>query len=446
MHEIEKKIIQNYKNNYPTSEEKHNTLKRYMPNGHVANVMAFKPYPLHICKGQGPYVYTHEGNRLLDFLNGYSVLIHGHTDPAITAALSSVTKNGIMFSSPTDSHYAYCRAIVDRVPGIEKVRICNSGTEATLFALRTARAFTQKPKILKIFGGYHGTHDCVGISPSVINTMAEGIPQKMVQDILEVEFNDFPTMERIINLHKDELAAVIVEPFIGGGGTITPKDGYLQFIRELTNRNNILLIFDEIVSFRMNYHGAQGYYGVIPDITTLGKVVGGGFPIGLFGGRADIMNIYDTEYNNHPIHHGGTFFGYEAAMVAGYTALEKLSQDKINYINELCNYFATEIQRIANTNKVHMQINKAGSILTLHYTTESVDNCSKAMKANKDVARLIHLALLNEGIFTAPYGKYYILSTVMTKEIIDEFVKKFDKVLSYISPYIAENFPDLIKS
>ena len=443
--EIEKELKDEYSRKFPLSKEKHDKLSKLMPSGHVANVMFFRPYPLYIQRGEGPYVFTYEGERLIDFFNGYSVLIHGHADKDVAKALDDVAKRGYLFCAPTDAHIKFSQTIIDRVPCFERARVCNSGTESTLFALRTARVFKKKPTILKILGGYHGSHDCVAASTTMKNPMDEGVPSGMIENMLEVEFNDVAALEAMVKKHKNHLAAVIIEPFMGSAGTIAPQPGYLEAVRKITKQNDVLLIFDEIVSFRTSKGGAQEFFKVIPDIAVLGKFVGGGFPIGVFGGRSDIMAVYDQEHGVHPIHHGGTFFGSEPAMVAGVCTLNKLGQPQIDYINRLGSLMEQELVKVINKNGLHIKVNRVGSIMTLHYTDVPVINFTTSGTSKKDIAKLIHLALLTKGIYTAPFGRYFILSTCMTEAMIMEFVGKYDEVIAYLKPYIAEKYPHLIK-
>lgn len=416
----------------------------FMPSGHPANINAFEPYPLYIQKGKGPYVYTHEGHELIDVVNGYSTFIHGHNQEEILDIIMPELKKGFFFCSPTEAQLEFSRLLIERVPYLDKIRVTNSGTEATMHALRTARAYTNRSKIVKFFGSYHGSHDCVLASP-LKNPLSEGLPLHTVDDVLEVEYNDFEQVQRMFEQQGNEIAALIVEPCIGGGGSISPKPGFLQHLRDLCTRYGSILIFDEIVTFRLHEGGAQSYYGVKADLVTYGKIIGAGFPIGVFGGKAELMNIYDYKSRTPLLPHGGTFFGYQAAMLAGIYALKHLPQKTIESLNNLGDYFSKKLQEVVDRKKLHVEINLMGSILTMHYTPSKVTNFSEALTSNKELAKVIHLAFLNKGIFTAVQGKYYILSTCMDKKMIDQIVNTYEEILNDIYPYIQKNHSLLIK-
>ncbi|WP_457553629.1 aspartate aminotransferase family protein, partial [Desulfobacula sp.] len=272
--QIEKKIADAYLEKFPLSRKRHEQLINYIPGGATRSLSYFKPYPIHIDYGQGAYVYTHEGHKLLDVTNAYGAIVHGHGDPDIVKAVQEGIVKGSQYSTPTDGQYRLAMLLCERIPGFDRVRFVNSGTEATLFALRTARAYTGKDKILKMIGGFHGTHDCVAASTKK-NVITAGIPKGMTEDMLEVPFNDFDALEKAVKENASKLAAVIMEPFLGAGGIVLPEPKYLEHVRKVTSENNVLLIFDEIFSYRVNTGGCQALWGVTPDLTTVGKVVGG---------------------------------------------------------------------------------------------------------------------------------------------------------------------------
>lgn len=440
--DVEKKIISDYKEKYPLSEKYHQEFLKYMPGGNTKSLSYFLPWPLHITHGKGAYVYTHEGHKLLDVTNSYGALIHGHADPDVTDVVKAGVERGTQFAAPTDAQYELSRMLCKRVASIDKIRYCNSGTEATLFALRTARAYTRRNKILKMSGGYHGTHDCVAASAQK-NAVILGIPPGMTEDMIEVPFNNFELLEKAIAMNKTEIAAVIMEPFMGAGGIITPIDGYLQFIRELTEKNNILLIFDEIFSFRIDEGGAQAFYNVEPDLTALGKIVGGGFPIGAFGGKNEIMDIYCPLKTEKPLYHSGTFNGYQTAMQAGFAALKKYGAKKVEKLNTQGHMLFEMISESIKKHGLNIQVNREGSVLNLHFVNETVSDYETALKSEEKLLSLLHLSLLNKGIYATPRG-LYILSTPMTDENIRFLAQAVDVSLSELLPLIKEKFFHLL--
>jgi len=440
--QIEKKIADAYTEKFPVSRERHEKLINYIPGGATRSLSYFKPYPIHIDYGQGAYVYTHEGHKLFDVTNAYGAIVHGHGDPDIVKAVQEGIAKGSQYSTPTTGQYRLAKLLCERIPGFDRVRFVNSGTEATLFALRTARAYTGKDKILKMIGGFHGTHDCVAASTKK-NVITAGIPKGMTEDMLEVPFNDFDALEKAVKQNASELAAVIMEPFLGAGGVVLPKPGYLEHVRKVTSDNNVLLIFDEIFSYRVNTGGCQKLYGVVPDLTTVGKVVGGGLPIGVFGGKEDIMNIYCHEKTDKPLYHSGTFNGYETVMQAGYAALLKYDEDAVAYVNSLGDQFQKGLLESFKSNGLNIQSNQIGSLLNLHFVNEPVTTAEQVLESVEQLHTLMHLSLLTKGVFTIPRG-LFILSTVMTSQEIDHLVDKIDETLKELLPLIEEKYNHLI--
>jgi glutamate-1-semialdehyde 2,1-aminomutase len=440
--QIEKKIADAYMEKFPVSRKHHEQLINYIPGGATRSLSYFKPYPIHIDYGQGAYVYTHEGHKLFDVTNAYGAIVHGHGDPDVVDAVQRGISKGSQYSTPTQGQYKLAKLLCERIPGFDRVRFVNSGTEATLFALRTARAFTGKDKILKMTGGFHGTHDCVAASTKK-NVITAGIPKGMTQDVLEVPFNDFDALERAVKENAAELAVVIMEPFLGAGGVVLPEPGYLEHARKVTSDNKVLLFFDEIFSYRVNTGGCQKLYGVTPDLTTVGKVVGGGLPIGVFGGKAEIMNIFCHENTEKPLYHSGTFNGYETVMQAGYAALSKYDEAAVAGINKLGDQMQQGLLDSFKSNGLNIQSNQIGSLLNLHFVNQKITRAEQVQESVEELHGLMHLALLNRGVFTIPRG-LFILSTVMSESEIDGLVDKIDDTLKELLPLIEEKYNHLL--
>lgn len=440
--QIEKKIADVYREKFPESKKRHEKLINYIPGGATRSLSYFKPFPIHIDYGQGAYVYTHEGHKLLDVTNAYGAIVHGHGDPDVVKAVQEGIVRGSQFSTPTDGQYKLAKLLCDRVPGFDKVRFLNSGTESTMFAMRTARAYTGKDKILKMTGGFHGTHDCVAASTKK-NVITAGIPKGMTEDMLEVPFNDFDALEKAVRENASELAAVIMEPFLGAGGVVLPKEGYLAHARKVTQENDVLLIFDEIFSFRVNTGGCQKLFGITPDLTTVGKVVGGGLPIGVFGGKEKLMNIFCHENTKTPLYHSGTFNGYETLMQAGYAALSKYDEKAVAYINALGDRFQKRLLDAFRANGLRIQSNQIGSLLNLHFYNAPITRAKQVMESVEHLHTLMHLSLLNKDVFTIPRG-LFILSTAMTENEIDQLAAKIDETLKELLPLIEEKYNHLL--
>jgi len=374
--------------------------------------------------------------------NAYGALVHGHGDPDVVKAVQEGIEKGSQYSTPTDGQYNLAKLLCERVPGFDRVRFLNSGTEATLFAMRTARAFTGRDKILKMTGGFHGTHDCVAASTKK-NVITAGIPAGMTQDMIEVPFNDGDALEKVVQENASELAAVIMEPFLGAGGIVLPEEGYLQRARKITQAHDVLLIFDEIFSFRVDTGGCQKLFNVVPDITTVGKVVGGGLPIGIFGGKKEIMNIFCHENTKTPLYHSGTFNGYETVMQAGFAALSKFDDAAVSAINQLGNQFQAGLLKSFKANGLNIQSNQIGSLLNLHFYNQPINRAEQVLESEEELHTLLHLSLLNKGVFTIPRG-LFILSTVMTRDEIDWVVDKIDQTLKELLPLIEEKYNHLL--
>ena len=291
-------------------------------------------------------------------------------------------------------------------------------------------------------GGFHGTHDSVAASTKK-NVITAGIPAGMTQDMLEVPFNDGDALERAVQENASDLAAVIMEPFLGAGGIVLPEEGYLQRARKITQVHDVLLIFDEIFSFRVDTGGCQKLFHVVPDITTVGKVVGGGLPIGIFGGKKEIMNIFCHENTKTPLYHSGTFNGYETVMQAGFAALSKFDDTAVAAINQLGDRFQAGLLASFKKNGLNIQSNQIGSLLNLHFYNQPITRAEQVLESEEDLHTLLHLSLLNKGVFTIPRG-LFILSTVMTQAEIDWVVDKIDQTLKELLPLIEEKYNHLL--
>ncbi|MBT4523006.1 MAG: aspartate aminotransferase family protein [Halieaceae bacterium] len=440
--DIEKQIVDLYRERFPISKQHHDKILQFIPGGATRSLSYFKPYPIHIDYGQGAYVFTPEGHKLFDVTNAYGALVHGHGDPAIVGAVQAGIAKGSQYSAPTLGQYELAKLLCDRVPGLEKLRFLNSGTEATLFALRTARAYTGKDKIIKMSGGFHGTHDCVAASTQK-GVVTAGIPAGMTADIIEVPFNDFDAIENAVSENASHLAAVIMEPFLGAGGIVLPAEGYLEHVRAVTAAQGVLLIFDEIFSLRVNTGGCQKLFGVTPDLTTVGKLVGGGLPIGVLGGKTEIMNIFCHESTSEPLYHSGTFNGYETVMQAGIAAVKKYDEDAVSHVNQLGESLQRGIMESASNNGLNIQCNQIGSLLNIHFVNEPVTSVDQVAKSVTQLHDLLHLSLLNKGIFSIPRG-LLILTTVMTGEEIDFLIAKIDETFTELMPLVRDQYAHLL--
>ncbi len=435
MKELYLKQIEEYKRRTPNSRKIHSVARKYLPGGDTRSIAFFKPYLLFIEKGEGCRIYDVDNNAYIDFLNNYTSLIHGHSHPKIIEATIKQMEKLWACPAGMEPQYKLGEIICSRFRSVDRVRFCNSGTEATMFALRAAIAHTGKEKILKMEGGYHGTcptfevsvHPDIKIAGTSDNPISVpetlGIPANVVKDVLITPFNNREVTEDIIKQNKEDLAAVIVEPVMGVAGAIPAKDGYLKFLREITEDHDILLIFDEVQTARLSEGGGQEYFDVRPDLTALGKIIGGGLPAGAFGGAEEIMRLFSPEKEVF-IPHSGTFNGNAITMASGLAAMKMLNQSTIERINSLGALLRKKIENIFDEEGIVGQVTGAGSLFNIHFTKEEVVDFRSAEKVSEDARKLLHMSLLNRGIFIAPRG-FFNISTPMTKKEIGSFEQSF---------------------
>ena len=437
------KEIASYSAANPISAGLHKKASKFMPGGDTRNSIYWDPFPIYITSGDGTTLTDADGNQRTDFVNNMTTLILGHRPPEVTSALTEQISKGLSFPAPSPSVVRWAELMCERVPSLDKVRFVNTGTEATLNAIRAARAFTGKQKLVKCEGAYHGNHDAIQIS--VVPPLDEagkadspesvaafpGISETAVDDIFIMPFNDIVTAEKIIRKHADELAAVIVEPVNGQCGMVPAKPEFLEGLRRLTDDLGIVLIFDEVIAFRIAYGGAQDYYGVKPDLTCFGKVVGGGMPVGAFGGRDDIMSLWDPSDGGSVVQHAGTFNGNPMTAVAGVATLESLTADKYEYLEHLGNMLRNKLRTLFAELEVPMSVTGVASLFALQFTpTEVIDYRTYATN-NKEMLQTMFIGLLNEGFLMSNRCAGNV-STVHTEDDVDAFVLAVKNVLRRI--------------
>ncbi|HTX61956.1 MAG TPA: glutamate-1-semialdehyde 2,1-aminomutase, partial [Methanobacterium sp.] len=302
------------------SEDLFDEAKKYLPGGVNSPVRAFKPYPFFAESAEGSHIYDVDGNDYVDYCLAYGPLVMGHSNPKIIEAVKKQLEKGSAYGVPTEKEIELAREVVTRVPCADMVRFVNSGTEATMSAIRLARAITGKKKIIKFEGSYHGAHDYVLVksgSGAMGLPDSPGVPEETTRNTILIPFNDEGVLTELINQQKDEIAAIIVEPVMGNIGCIPPREGYLKFLRQITSENEIILIFDEVITgFRLSRGGSQEYFDVTPDLATFGKILGGGFPIGALAGKKEYMEMIAPKGN---VYQAGTFNGNPISITAGLT-------------------------------------------------------------------------------------------------------------------------------
>ena len=428
-----------YRQTTPRSRELHERAVALMPGGTTRTTTYFPPYPLYIERGEGCRVWDVDGAERIDMLGNYTAMILGHAHPKIVEAIRRQAARGTGFAAANPVEVELATILCERVPSLDAVRFCNSGTEATMFAMRLARAFTGRPKIARMEGGYHGTHDYAEVSthPAVAEAgPAEeplarpdsmGTPDWALEHVVVLPFNKPDAAERIVRRHAAQLAAVILEPIIGAGGVIAATPEFLRRLRDVTRELGILLIFDEVISFRVAPGGAQQLYGVTPDLTTLGKIIGGGLPVAAFGGRADVMEMLDPR-REPSIAQGGTYNGNPLGMAAGVAAMRELTPDVYEDLNRKGERVCEQLGEVFASHGLAVQVNGAGSMLALHFTDRPAVDYRAVAGADKKKARDLFLGLVNHGVLMAP-RLMGALSTPMTEDDIQQFVDAVEAVV-----------------
>ncbi len=450
---ISRKILETYRQKTSKSGVHQEKAVRYLPGGDTRAATYFSPYPAYMEKGQGCYLFDADGNKYLDLLGNYTSLIHGHAFPAIVRAIKDQADNGTVFGAAGEIQYLHAEHLCSRIPAMDKIRYCNSGTEATLFAIRAARAFTGRDVIIKMDGGYHGGHDLaeVNILPDIETdgppraSVHAGVPASVLQDVRVTPFNDLAAVASVLSTDADRIAAILVEPVLGAGGVIPAQKDYLAGLRELADRFGVLLIFDEVITLRLSTGGMQKLTGVTPDLTSLGKIIGGGLPVGAFGGRVEIMGRFDPA-SPQAVFHSGTFNAANVVMAAGLCALKALDQPAIDRINSLGERLKKGFNEAFKEAGLRGQVTGIGSLNQIHWFDDPLKNARDSARASTAVGELpglLHLEMMNRGIYSAKRGMTAV-STPMTEKDIDLAVRAFAGALDLLKPYIADRFPQLI--
>ena len=437
----------------PNSRRLHTEACKYMPGGDTRTATFFLPFPNFIKYGDGAYMYDEDGFKLLDFQNNYTSLIHGHAHPETVEAVREQITKGSAYTAPFEKQIELSAILTQRFPSVDMIRYTNSGTEANMHALRIARAYTGKAKIIKTEGGYHGTTDVfeASVDPNIkkagtldqIKVIPEsrGVSENALKDVLVVPFNDIERTRKMIEEHHRETACIIIEPIMGSAGQITPDLEYLKFLREITEQYHIVLIFDEVVTGRLSLGGAQKFYGVTPDLTTMGKIIGGGTPVGAFGGKQEIMQMYDPREKK--MYHSGTFNGNAVTMAAGLATMKAYNQEAVDYVNGLGTLFKEGVLKIYDKLGLNMKISGAGSIYNILFTDKEVKNYRDVASAHEELNKVLYMSLLTKGVFDAERGMFF-MSTAMTKEDIRFGLDTLETSLREMLPAIAEEAPELI--
>lgn len=411
--------------------------EKVIPGGVNSPVRAFKYVggtPIFVKEAKGAYLYDEDGNKLIDYINSWGPMILGHAYEPVVNAVIEKAKKGTSFGMPTALETEIAQLAVSMVPGIDKIRFVNSGTEACMSAIRLARGYTKRDKIIKFAGCYHGHSDSFLIQAGSGATTfgspnSPGVTQGTAKDTLLAVYNDIQNIKALIDANPNEIAAIIIEPVAGNMGCIPPKKDYLQSLRNLCTANGILLIFDEVMTgFRLAKGGAQELYNIQADIVTFGKVIGGGLPVGAFAARAEIMNYLAPI---GPVYQAGTLSGNPLAMAAGLAMLQSINQDAdlFNRLDQKTAYLEKGMAQKLTENKIDFTINRVGSMISVHFAKDEVVDLKSAAKGDNDTFKKFFHGLLQEGIYIAPSAyETWFITDALTYDDLDFTIEAVGRV------------------
>nr|WP_068129377.1 glutamate-1-semialdehyde 2,1-aminomutase [Nosocomiicoccus ampullae] len=424
---------------YQKSKQLFDEAVHLMPGGVNSPVRAFKSVnmdPLFIDSAKGAKVKDVDGNEYIDYVLSWGPLILGHTDEEVVEAIKQQAEKGSSFGAPTAVENELAKLVIDRVPSVEMIRFVSSGTEATLAALRLARGYTNRNKILKFEGCYHGHSDSLLIKAgSGVATLglpdSPGVPEGTAKNTITVPYNDKESLKVAFEHYGDDIAAVIMEPVAGNMGVVPPVNDFLQYVRDITNEYGSLLIFDEVMTgFRVGYNCAQGYFGIDPDITCLGKVIGGGLPVGAFGGKKEIIERIAPAGD---IYQAGTLSGNPLAMTAGLHTLKQLNKESYDHFNHLGDMIEERLTEVFKEFNVPFTINRAGSMIGFFLTDGPVENFEDANGSDLKLFAKLYPEMIKEGVYLPPSQfEGMFLSTKHTEEDIKFTIEAFRNALSRI--------------
>ncbi len=410
----------------------------HIPGGVNSPVRAFRGVggqPFFAERAAGAHIWDVDGNDYIDYVGTWGPAILGHAHPAIVQAVQSAAERGTSFGIPSEAEVRMAQVVKDCVPSVEKVRMVNSGTEACMSAIRVARGFTDRPKIIKFDGCYHGHVDSLLVKAgsgalTCGNPDSGGVPAEFTAHTIVLPFNDRDAVEQAFAANKGQVAGIILEPVPGNAGVYLPRDGYLEFLREITTANNSLLIFDEVMTgFRVSLGGVQERFGITPDLSCFGKIIGGGLPVGAFGGRAEVMDVLAPD---GPVYQAGTLSGNPLAMAAGLATLEELKTGSAHeQLETIGTRLETGLNAAAERAGIPVITQRAGSMSCLFFAEEPVHNLAEAMNTDRERFKKYFHGMLAEGVYLAPSAfEAAFLSAAHTEADIDSTIAAAEKVMA----------------
>ena len=433
-----------YPGSFPKSRQLFERARKVMPGGNTRTTVYIDPFPIYAERGEGCRVWDVDGNVFYDCINNFTAMIHGYAQLEAVAAVNTQMPHGSAFGAPTLSEIELAELLVDRLPSADQIRFANSGTEAVMMAIKAARAFTDRPKIVKIEGAYHGSYDFAEVSldsaPANWGDMpnstayAKGTPRGVLDDVIAVPFNDAEAAEAVFSAHGAEIAAVLIAPMPNRAGLIPARRDYLERLVKAAHAAGALVIFDEVISFRLGYSGAQGLWDIRPDLTALGKIIGGGFPVGAIAGRAEVMVVFDPTQGKPALPHGGTFTANPVTMRAGIAAMQALTQDSFAHLDALGERLRDGTNAALKKHGLPGSCVGLGSLFKVHFTDNPISDYRSVYPSAKEKAKLdrFHKGLLDRGVLSASYG-LFALSTPMTMADAEAILAAIDDTLAEVA-------------
>jgi glutamate-1-semialdehyde 2,1-aminomutase len=449
-------ILETYIEQNPGSKEAYLRAEEVLPSGCTRTVLYWPPFPLCMRAGRGTRLWDVDGNERIDYNFNNTTLILGHNQPKVVEAAEEQLSRGTVLGAPTEMEQRLAKELLRRLKGAEKVRFTPSGTEANMQAIRTARSYTGRDMVAKCEGAYHGSWDAMDISIAPPLDQAgsgkapksvrqhEGIPQEVLENTLIIPFNDAEAAETLIEAQRDELAAVILEPV---QRDLPPEPGFLETIREVTERHDILLIFDEVIAFRLGYHGAQGLLGVTPDITTMGKIIGGGFPVGAYASTEELMEPLAIPETQFPDYRGprlgfsGTFNAHPISMAAGLAVMREMKPQIYKEMDRIGSQMREGLKSLLDEAGIRAFIGGVGSFFPIIWTPEKVRDYRSAATGDRVISRYFSLDLMNRGVFLLGHPN---VSAVTSEKDVDFTLEAMRESLETLKPVIKEHSPHLL--
>lgn len=430
-----------YPDSFPTSRRLFERARAVMPGGNTRTTVYLDPFPIYAARGAGCRMEDVDGQVFYDCINNFTAMIHGYAQPEQVAAVGAQLEIGTAFGAPTESEIALAELLIGRLPAMDQIRFANSGTEAVMMAIKAARAFTGRPRIVKIEGAYHGSYDFAEVSLDsapgnwgdrpASTAYAKGTPEGVLADVHVVPFNDTEALRDVFAAEGGRIAAVLIDPMPNRAGLIPARRDYLEALVEIAHAAGALVIFDEVITFRLGSAGAQGLWGIRPDLTALGKIIGGGFPVGAVAGRAEVMAVFDPSAGKPALPHGGTFTANPVTMRAGLAAMEALTPDAFAHLDALGETLRHGINDSLARHALPGRCVGLGSLFKVHFTAGPITDYRSVYPGAAERRRLdaFHRGLIDRGVLSASYG-LFALSTPMTQDDAGAILAAVDATLA----------------